>query len=116
MKLIRVTKGNFLFHLGKREKILLSQLLRLYPRIPPASFRLSRSNCVQANHAFSDPLWITLYAIWCSALGSKRVVGSSLSLGGFRLSGVLDPEGSLGGTTGTVAGAGGLGTGERVYR
>ena len=44
MKLIRVTKSSFLFHLGKREKILLTQVLRLYPRIPPASFRLSKSS------------------------------------------------------------------------
>jgi hypothetical protein len=43
VKLIRVTKSNFLFHLGKREKILLTQVLRLYPRIPPATFRLSKS-------------------------------------------------------------------------
>jgi hypothetical protein len=43
VKLIRVTKGNFLFHLGKREKLLLTQVLRLYPRIPPATFRLSKS-------------------------------------------------------------------------
>ena len=43
MKLLRVTKGNFLFQLGKREKQLLIQVLRLYPRIPPASFRLSKS-------------------------------------------------------------------------
>jgi len=43
VKLIRVTKSNFLFHIGKREKILLTQVLRLYPRIPPANFRLSKS-------------------------------------------------------------------------
>jgi hypothetical protein len=43
VKLIRVTKGNFLFQLGKREKTLLLQVLRLYPRIPPATFRLSKS-------------------------------------------------------------------------
>jgi hypothetical protein len=43
VKLIRVTKGNFLFQLGKREKLLLTQILRLYPRIPPATFRLSKS-------------------------------------------------------------------------
>jgi len=42
VKLIRVTKGNFLFQLGKREKQLLFQVLRLYPRIPPATFRLSK--------------------------------------------------------------------------
>jgi hypothetical protein len=43
VKLIRVTKNNFLFHLGKREKHLLTQVLRLYPRIPPSTFRLSKS-------------------------------------------------------------------------
>lgn len=43
MKLIRATKGNFLFQLGKREKHLLLQVLRLYPRIPPATFRLSKT-------------------------------------------------------------------------
>jgi hypothetical protein len=43
VKLIRVTKGNFLFQLGKREKHWLLQVLRLYPRIPPANFRLSKS-------------------------------------------------------------------------
>jgi len=43
VKLIRVTKSNFLFHLGKREKHLLTQVLLLYPRIPPATFRLSKS-------------------------------------------------------------------------
>ena len=43
MKLIRVTKGNFTFQLGKREKLLLFQVLRLYPRIPSATFRLSKS-------------------------------------------------------------------------
>lgn len=44
MKLLRVTKGNFLFQLGKREKHLLLQVLHLYPRIPPATFRLSKSS------------------------------------------------------------------------
>jgi len=43
VKLIRATKSSFLFQLGKREKILLTQVLRLYPRIPPATFRLSKS-------------------------------------------------------------------------
>jgi len=43
VKLIRLTKGNFLFQFGKREKHLLTQVLRLYPRIPPATFRLSKS-------------------------------------------------------------------------
>ena len=31
MKLIRATKDRFLFHLGKREKSLLLELLKLYP-------------------------------------------------------------------------------------
>jgi hypothetical protein len=44
VKLIRVTKGNFTFQLGKREKLLLFQVLRLYPRIPPATFHLSKSD------------------------------------------------------------------------
>ncbi len=44
MKLIRATKGNFLFQLGKLEKLRLLQVLRLYPRIPPATFRLSKSD------------------------------------------------------------------------
>jgi hypothetical protein len=44
VKLLRVTKGNFLFQLGKREKHLLLQVLHLYPRIPPATFRLSKSS------------------------------------------------------------------------
>jgi hypothetical protein len=43
VKLLRVTKGNFLFQLGKREKQLLLQVLRLYPRIPAGNFRLSKS-------------------------------------------------------------------------
>jgi hypothetical protein len=43
VKLLRVTKSNFLFHLGKRERHLLSQVLRLYPRVPAATFRLSKS-------------------------------------------------------------------------
>jgi hypothetical protein len=43
VKLIRVTKGNFLFQLGKREKHSLLQVLRRYPRIPPATFRLSKT-------------------------------------------------------------------------
>jgi hypothetical protein len=43
VKLLRVTKSNFLFHLAKREKHLLTQVLHLYPRIPPTTFRLSKS-------------------------------------------------------------------------
>jgi hypothetical protein len=43
MKLIRLTKDNLLFQLSKREKLLLLHVLRLYPRIPPATFRLTQS-------------------------------------------------------------------------
>ena len=57
MKLIRLTKGNFLFQFGKREKHLLTQVLRLYPRIPPATFRLSKSGKLpdaEANQCLLD--------------------------------------------------------------
>lgn len=57
MKLIRATKDNLLFQLGKREKLLLLQVLRLYPRIPPATFRLSKSGNVpdaEANQRLLD--------------------------------------------------------------
>lgn len=43
MKLIRATKDNLLFELSKPEKVVLFHVLRLYPRIPPATFRLSKS-------------------------------------------------------------------------
>jgi hypothetical protein len=43
VKLIRVTKDNFLFELSEREKLLLLHVLQLYPRIPPATFRLNKS-------------------------------------------------------------------------
>lgn len=43
MKVIRVTKGNLTFQVSKREKLLLFQVLRLYPRIPPGTNRLSKS-------------------------------------------------------------------------
>ena len=42
MKFIRTSRNRFLFHLAKREKALLLQILELYPRIPPAHHRLSR--------------------------------------------------------------------------
>jgi len=57
VKLIRLTKGNFLFQFGKREKHLLTQVLRLYPRIPPATFRLSKSGKLpdaEANQCLLD--------------------------------------------------------------
>jgi hypothetical protein len=43
VKLIGPLNGKLLFHLGRREKNLLLALLRLYPRVPPAQARLSKS-------------------------------------------------------------------------
>ena len=43
MKLIRASKAKLFFHLGQREKRLLEQVLRLYPRVPPAHHALSKS-------------------------------------------------------------------------
>ena len=43
MKLIRSTNGKFVFHLSQRDKLLLLQVLKLYPRIPSASQPLSKS-------------------------------------------------------------------------
>lgn len=43
MKLLRTDKDRFTFLLGKREKALLLQMLQLYPLVPPAHHRLSRS-------------------------------------------------------------------------
>ena len=44
MKLIRADKEQFVFEIGRREKHLLFEILRLYPLIPVAHQRLSRSN------------------------------------------------------------------------
>ena len=43
MKLVRSTRTRLLFHLGQRETGLLLQILRLYPRVPPAHQQLTRS-------------------------------------------------------------------------
>ena len=43
MKLIRSTNGKLLFHLSKREKHLLVEVLKLYPRIPSGHQPLSKS-------------------------------------------------------------------------
>ena len=43
MKLIRASNGKLLFHLGKREKHLLVEVLKLYPRIPSGHQPLSKS-------------------------------------------------------------------------
>ena len=43
MKLIRADKDNFVFALGRREKRLLFELLKLYPLVPAAHHRLSKT-------------------------------------------------------------------------
>lgn len=43
MKLIRTDKDKFLFALGRKEKGLLCELLSLYPVVPAAHHRLSKS-------------------------------------------------------------------------
>jgi hypothetical protein len=42
MKLVRSANGKFVFHLGKRDKLMLLQILKLYPQIPSASQPLSK--------------------------------------------------------------------------
>lgn len=42
MRLVRATNDQFVFELGPRERELLLQVLKLYPRIPPAAYRLSK--------------------------------------------------------------------------
>ena len=44
MKLLRVEKDRYLFHLGRREKDLFELMLRLYPVIPSAHQSLSKSS------------------------------------------------------------------------
>ncbi len=43
MKLVRATKSNFVFYLTEREKGLLIQILRLYPRVPPGHQKAAQS-------------------------------------------------------------------------
>lgn len=43
MKLLRANDQGFVFQVGKREKRLLFDLLKLYPRVPAAYQRLSKS-------------------------------------------------------------------------
>jgi hypothetical protein len=43
MKLFRSEDDGFVFHLGKRERELLMLILRQYPVIPPAHYKLSNS-------------------------------------------------------------------------
>ena len=49
MKLIRGDKDRFTFGISKREKDLLFQILQLYPLVPPAHHRLSKSDERQAH-------------------------------------------------------------------
>jgi hypothetical protein len=46
VNLIQTSGGRLVFHLEKREKQLLIEVLKLYPRIPPAHQPLSKSRCV----------------------------------------------------------------------
>ena len=46
MKLVRSSKNTLAFELGHREKELLLQVLRLYPRIPPSAHRLSKHSAL----------------------------------------------------------------------
>jgi hypothetical protein len=49
VKLVGLVNGKLLFHLGRREKNLLLDLLKLYPRIPPAHAKLSKSGKLEAS-------------------------------------------------------------------
>jgi len=42
MRLIRASREKVVFHLRSRERHLLVQVLKLYPRIPPAHQQLSK--------------------------------------------------------------------------
>jgi hypothetical protein len=46
VKLIRKTKSQLLFHLGTSEKLLLCQLLQLYPIIPAAHQKLTKNGTI----------------------------------------------------------------------
>ena len=44
MKFLKTEGENLVFHLGKREKGLLLDLLKMYPVVPPAHYRISTSD------------------------------------------------------------------------
>ncbi len=44
MRLIQATRSRLVFHLGQREKRLLVQILKLYPRVPSAHHKLSQGS------------------------------------------------------------------------
>ena len=57
MKLVRATRTRLLFHLGRQETRLLPQILKLYPRVPPAHHVLSQSGRIpdrEANQRLLD--------------------------------------------------------------
>jgi hypothetical protein len=57
VKLVQATKGRLVFHLGRREKRSLLQLLKLYPCVPSAHQVLSRTGRVpdrEANQRLLD--------------------------------------------------------------
>ncbi len=56
MKLLRLHNDRYIFHLGKPESELLTIVLRLYPVIPPAHQRLSKSAAAvnEANQRLLD--------------------------------------------------------------
>jgi hypothetical protein len=51
MKLIQTTGDRLVFHLEKREKHLLVEVLKLYPRIPPAHQPLSKAGALPDQEA-----------------------------------------------------------------
>jgi hypothetical protein len=57
VKLIKASNDKLLFHLGKREKHLLVQVLKLYPRIPSGHQSLSKARNIrdrEANQSLLD--------------------------------------------------------------
>jgi hypothetical protein len=71
VRFVRATKENSVFYLGEREKQLLFQLLKLYPRVPSAHHRLSRGDNSKSN-AESQRLIEEALADQCRA--NKKVV------------------------------------------
>jgi hypothetical protein len=54
VRLVKSSKDSFEFHLGRREKTLLLNLLKLYPAMPPAHHRLSKSTVDEGSQALLD--------------------------------------------------------------
>lgn len=54
MKLIKADHGEFLFHIGAKEKQVLFTVLGLYPAIPPAHQRLSKAQDRPNDQALLD--------------------------------------------------------------